>query len=587
MAAEPSRAGIDSLFISRSTLTSEGNKTGSWRFLKPRYDEKTSPCSAACPAGEDIGLIEMLTSQGQLKEAWETILRENPFPGVCGRVCYHPCETVCNRGLFDEPIGIQIIERSLSENAVRYDLKPDLERLPSKNKKIAMIGAGPSGLSAAYFLTLLGYTCEVFESKTEAGGMLRYGIPNYRLPLLPLQTEIERISQIGFTIHLGKTLSKNFFEEARRRYEAVFVGCGLWRTPKLAIPGEDLEGVEDGLAFLEKLNQETFPAMQGLVAILGGGNTAIDVARSVRRLGGQALILYRRRRQDMPAFGEEIQMALEEGVELKELWTPIQIQPEGTAFRLTGQMMRVSDVDKKGKAQVEPIPGKTESFLVTRIFKAIGLEASEGWTNPPTKDQDVISLANTILVPHPQGPVTVFGGDLTVTSKSVVQAVASGKEGALALDLFFQKGPEAIEPGLRASLVGNGPALSVERYLGGPRTTRNPHLVQYEEINHDHFQFSPRLIYPRLLKRERVQSFAEINLKISTDLAMREAKRCFNCGLCNQCDNCRLYCPDLSILREDLPLGRRINYDYCKGCGICVVECPRNAMILEEEQGTY
>ncbi|MBA4393776.1 MAG: hypothetical protein C0407_09515 [Desulfobacca sp.] len=287
----------------------------------------------------------------------------------------------------------------------------------------------------------------------------------------------------------------------------------------------------------------------------------------------------------MPAFEEEIQMAQDEGVELRELWTPVQIQPEGEAFQLTIQQMRVIDTDSSGKAQVEPIPGKTDSLLVTRIYKAIGLEASEDWYNPPAKDRNFVSLANTLLVLTPEGPVKVFGGDLAVSDKSVVQAVASGKEAALALDILFQKGPGAVEPGLRACRIGNGPALSLEMVLKGPRYGRNPHMVQYEEINPDHFQFSPRIMPPRLLKKERVQSFSEINLKISADLAMREAKRCFNCGLCNQCDNCRLFCPDLSVIREDTSQGRRINYDYCKGCGICVVECPRNAMVLEEEQG--
>lgn len=583
MTAEPTRAAIDSLFISRSTLTSEGNKTGSWRFLRPRYNEKTSPCSAACPAGEDIGRIEMLTSQGQLKEAWETILQENPFAGVCGRVCYHPCELVCNRGHFDEPVAVQIIERSLSENADRYGLKPDLERLPSKNKKIAVIGAGPSGLTSAYFLTRLGYSCDVFESNHEAGGMLRFGIPSYRLPPAPLRNEIERISRIGFTIHLGKRLSEHFFEEARGNYEAVLVGCGLGRTPRLIIPGEDLEGVEDGLSFLEQVNRETFPALDGRVAVLGGGNTAIDVARSVMRLGAKALILYRRRRQDMPAFEEEIEMALEEGLEIRELWAPLDIQSEGKGLRLTGQLMQVKGMDQTGRAQVEPISGKTETFLVNRVFKAIGLEAAEEWLIPPEKAPNSISLANSLILPASHGPARVFIGDLAVTSKSVVQAVGSAKEAAIALDVFFEKGPQAIAAELSACRVGTGPSLSMEMYLKGPRSTRNPHLVNYEEINHDHFQFSPRIIYPRLLKTERVHSFTEINLKISADLAMREAKRCFNCGLCNQCDNCRLFCPDLAVLREDTSQGRRINYDYCKGCGICVVECPRNAMVLEEE----
>jgi 2-oxoacid:acceptor oxidoreductase delta subunit (pyruvate/2-ketoisovalerate family) len=271
-------------------------------------------------------------------------------------------------------------------------------------------------------------------------------------------------------------------------------------------------------------------------------------------------------------------------VELRELWTPLHIQPEGKALRLTGQVMQVTGIDRIGRAQVEPLPGKTETVLVTRIFKAIGLEAAEDWIIPPaSRDQNIMALPNSLILASPQSPVQVFVGDLAVTTKSVVQAVGSAKEAALALDVYFQKGLEAVEAELSSCRVGNGPALSLEMYLKGPRSARNPHLVDYEEINHDHFQFSPRIIYPRLLKTERVQSFAEINLKISADLAMREAKRCFNCGLCNQCDNCRLFCPDLAVLKEETPQGRRINYDYCKGCGICVVECPRNAMVLEEE----
>jgi len=584
MTIEANTIGAVSLFIPRSYISSEGNKTGSWRFLRPRYDEKTSPCSVACPAGEDIGRIEMLTSQGQLKEAWETILIENPFPAVCGRVCFHPCETNCNRGHFDETVAISVIERFLAENAVRYDLKPSLQRSASKKQKIAVMGAGPSGLAAAYFLTLLGYSCDVFEAMPEPGGVLRWGIPNYRLPLLPLRTEIERITKIGVAVHLGKPLSQRFFEEAQGRYDAVFLGCGLSRTQNLAVPGEELEGVEDGLSFLRKVNQEDFPALQGTVAVLGGGNTAIDVARSVTRLGGKAVIFYRRRRQDMPAFEEEIQMALEEGVGLKELWAPVQIQPEGGVYRLTLQQMQVNGMDSRGRARVEPIPEKIESVQVTRILKAIGLEASEEWYNPPTEGQGFLSLMNTVLVTAPKGPVKVYGGDLAVATKSVVQAVASGKEAAIALDTFFQKGLEDLESELKACRVGDGFSLSLERYLKGPRYQRSPHVVQYEEINSDHFQFSPRIVKPRLLKEERVRSFAEIDLNISANLAMREAERCFNCGLCNQCDNCRLFCPDLSVIREDSLQGRRINYDYCKGCGVCVVECPRNAMALEEEK---
>ncbi|MBI5601740.1 MAG: FAD-dependent oxidoreductase, partial [Deltaproteobacteria bacterium] len=395
--------------------------------------------------------------------------------------------------------------------------------------------------------------------------------------------EIERIIEVGFAVHLGRSLTPGFLEEARGRYDAVFMGCGLSRTPDLSIPGEELGGVEDGLSFLRKVNQENVPSLEGQVAVLGGGNTAIDVARSVMRLGGKAVILYRRRRRDMPAFEEEIRMALEEGVEIRELSAPVRIEPDGEAYRLTWQPMQVIDMDPRGRARVAPVPEKTESLRCTRIFKAIGLMASEEWYSPPKEGQGVLSLPHTVLVIPPDGGIRVYGGDLAAANKSVVQAGASGKEAALALDIFFQKGPGDVESDLKACQVGNGPSLSFEMYLKGPRYRRSPHVVQPEEINTDHFQFTPRIIKPRLLKEERVRSFAEIDLNISADLAMREAARCFNCGLCNQCDNCRLFCPDLSVIREDTPQGRRIDYDYCKGCGICVVECPRNAMVLEEE----
>ncbi|HYR02509.1 MAG TPA: NAD(P)-binding protein, partial [Syntrophobacteria bacterium] len=190
-----------SLFISRSYLSTESNKTGSWRFLRPRYEEKTAPCSAACPAGEDIGRIEMLTAEGRFHEAWETVLRENPFPGVCGRVCYHPCERVCNRGEFDEPVAVHILERFLADAAARFELKPSLERRTPRAEKIAVVGSGPSGLAAAYFLARLGYRADVFETMPEPGGVLRWGIPLYRLPLSVLNQEIALIRELGVRIH--------------------------------------------------------------------------------------------------------------------------------------------------------------------------------------------------------------------------------------------------------------------------------------------------------------------------------------------------------------------------------------------------
>ena len=571
------------LFIPQSYLTTESNKTGSWRFLRPRYDEKTAPCSAACPAGEDIGRIEMLTAQGLFKEGWETILQENPFPGVCGRVCFHPCERVCNRGEFDEAIAIHNLERFLADTASRYELRPELELLPAKRQKVAVIGAGPSGLAAAYFLTRLGYVCDVYESRSEPGGVLRWGIPSYRLPVKALTNEIELIKRVGFSVQCGQHISKSFLREAREQYDAVFLGCGYSQTPQLKIPGEDHPVVADGLAFLESFSKGEDPQLNGLVAIIGGGNTAIDVARSVLRLGGKPVLIYRRRREDMPAFDDEVAMALEEGIELQELRTVTQIERSGSEYLLTLQRVEVAYLDTDGRACVEPVPQKTETLRVEKIFKAIGLEAAEDWYNPPAEQAGSLRFANSVLTHADGGPAIVYGGDLTNNIKSVVHAVASGKEAAIALDVLFQEGPENIRTRMSECAVGSGPSLSMEIYVKGPRCQRSTHIVQYDEINADYFQLSPRIVQPRLLKDERIHSFAEIDLKISANLAIREAERCFNCGLCNQCDNCRLFCPDLAVKKDSQTQGRHIDYDYCKGCGICVVECPRNAMALEEE----
>ncbi|MCX5841867.1 MAG: NAD(P)-binding protein [Deltaproteobacteria bacterium] len=483
------------LFMPRTYLTTESNKTGSWRFLRPRYDEKTSPCSATCPAGEDIARIEMLATQGLFKEAWETILRENPFPSVCGRVCFHPCEGQCNRREFDTAVAIHSLERFLADTAIRYGIKPDLEKRSSQKQKIAVIGAGPAGLSAAWFLSMLGYACHVFEASAEAGGVLRWGVS----------------------------------------------------------------------------------------AIIGGGNTAIDVARSVVRLGGKALLLYRRRRQDMPALELEVEMALEEGVELQELVAPAAVAREGDQVVLTLQEMKIAG-EEGGRGRVIPDEGKTRKVRIDRIFKAIGAQADEPRYQPPAGASGLLRLSHTVLVRGDQGAVMVFGGDLTNETKSVVHAVASGKQVAMALDTLFQEGIEAMVPKLEACRVGEGPSLSMEIYMGGERRLRNPHVVRYEEINTDYFRFIPRVTQPRLLKEERVQSFEEIDLKISAQLAMKESERCFNCGLCNQCDNCFIFCPDTSVIRDKDHQERHINYDYCKGCGLCVVECPRNAMSLGEEK---
>jgi NADPH-dependent glutamate synthase beta subunit-like oxidoreductase len=570
------------LFMPRTHLSTLGNKTGSWRFARPRYDEKTSPCSAACPAGEDIARIEMLATQGLFKEAWETILLENPFPSVCGRVCFHPCEDLCNRREFDAAVAIHSLERFLADTAIRYGIKPDLEKKPSRKQKIAVVGAGPAGLSAAWFLTLLGYSCRVIEASAEAGGILRWGIPAYRLPLTALRHDIHQIEAQGVSILTESPVTAEVLETLKKDFDAVFMGCGHGRGMAMHVPGEHLTGVAEGLDFLRQIREGQAPACQGVSAVIGGGNTAVDVARSIVRLGGKALLLYRRRRRDMPAFDPEVEMALEEGVELQELLAPVTVAKEGEKILLTLQEMMIAG-EENSRGRIVPDHGKIRRIPVDRVFKAIGAQALEVWHEPDPAYQEMLRLSHTVLESRGTGAVMVFGGDLTNATKSVVHAIASGKQAAMALDALFQEGIGGVVPKLEACQVGDGRSLSMEVYLGGQRRLRNPHVVRYGEINTDHFQFSPRITQPRLLREERARSFEEIDLKISAQLAMKEAERCFNCGLCNQCDNCYIYCPDTSVILEGDHQGRHIDYDYCKGCGLCVVECPRNAMSLGEE----
>lgn len=573
-----------SLFLPRSTTSTEGNKTGSWRFLRPRYDEKTAPCSTGCPTGEDIARIQMLTAQGLFKEAWETILYENPLPGVCGRVCYHPCEGFCNRREFDEAVAIHTVERFLADTAARYGLKPELSRLPSRPEKIAVVGAGPAGLAGAYFLTLLGYQTEVFEAMPEPGGMMRWGIPAYRLNAAALKEEIDRLAGMEIPIHCGRRVGDGFLREASESFQAVFFGSGHWRSLRLMIPGEELPVVKDGLAFLRKVREGDAPSVRGRVAVIGGGNTAVDVARCAVRLGADVTLVYRRRRVDMPAFEEEVRMAVEEGVKILELRAPVSIAVDGDDAVLALRYTRVVDADRRGRAVVALDPERGEELQVKCVFKAVGQEPEDDWLGEVGADGPSLDLGNCLLRRTTDGLPVVFGGDLAVHVKSVVHAVASGKESAMALDVLFREGLDAVRPRLDACRIGEGPARSMEIYLSGARSQRSSHVVRYDEINTDYFQYTPRIVQPRLLKEERVHTFSEIDLRISAAMAMRESERCFNCGICNQCDNCRLFCPDLAVLRDLSPRGRSIQYDYCKGCGVCVVECPRNAMLLEEEQ---
>jgi Pyruvate/2-oxoacid:ferredoxin oxidoreductase delta subunit/thioredoxin reductase len=373
-------------------------------------------------------------------------------------------------------------------------------------------------------------------------------------------------------------------ESFKTQYDALFIACGHGRTIDLKIAGA--QKAVDGLQFLYRLRTNENVSLTGTAAVIGGGNTAVDVARSLVRLGLEPIIVYRRQRQDMPAFDPEVEKALEEGVKLMTLLAPVTIADSNdepptadSLLRLRLQKMKVSDTEIKGRARVVPDGDRFETLQVHHVFTAIGAEPGKTDLHLPADRHAAIRLSHCKLMASDM-PI-IYGGDLTNRVKSVADAIASGKQAAIALDSYFKSGIDAIKDTVTSCQVGPGPAVSMSIYLGQDRKERNPHIVSATEINTHCFKTAERLSAPIAPAEVRIQSFLPVAAKLSQEAILKEARRCFNCGICNGCDYCRLYCPDMSVVIKNEQ--RTISMDYCKGCGLCVAECPRNAMTLKEE----
>ena len=401
-----------------------------------------------------------------------------------------------------------------------------------------------------------------------------------------LEKEISRIQNLGVTVHCNTPVTPELLATIKSRHDALFIGCGHGRAIGLKIEGAQI--ATDGLQFLFQIRAgENVPLKaKESAAVIGGGNTAVDVARTLVRLGVDTTIVYRRRRQDMPAFDPEVEMALNEGIELKTLLSPIGIENTGRSsvdsrgrYAITLQKMKVSSTEISGRARVVPDGDRTEALQVDHIFTAIGAEPAEPWHNIPAGENLSLRLSHCHLIKA--DIPTAYGGDLTNRVKSVSDAIASGKQAAIALDTCFTSGWDAIKAAAAGCQVGPGPAVSMAKYLGQARENRNPHIVTYSEIKTHYFTNSPRTNAQVLAPEDRKHSFSTVESTLSKEAALIESRRCFNCGICNACDYCRLWCPEMSVMVKGD--ARDINLDYCKGCGLCVAECPRNAMALKEE----
>ena len=564
--------------ISVSLGDMDWNKTGTWRAQRPFYEDKTPPCSEACPAGNDIVAFIQKIAQRDFEGAWNLIKEENPFPGICGRVCFHPCESKCNRRDYDEPIAIHALERFVSDFASNLSRK--IEKIKGKGKeKVAIIGSGPAGMSCAYHLARLHYEVTVVESSSSAGGMLRIGIPSYRLPKEVLDREISNIEALGVEIRTGTPLGQDLKLNDLKDFQAVFIATGAHRSRGLEIPGEKGKSVFSGLDLLRKINLGKKIKLGDKIAIIGGGNTAIDVARSVIRLGKKATILYRRSKEEMPAFEDEIVEAIEEGVKIKYLVNPIHIQQKECMKRLECLRMDLGEKDESGRRRPVPIPNSNFFIEADSVIIAAGEEIEVSFLPKEMEKREGIVLTQR---DGSTGIKGIFaGGDLTSNQRTVAHAIGSGKKAALAIDCYL-RGKDSEEV-IRQILIGEGPSLLIFRYLHPEERPMNPHVVTFEELNADYFEPSKRHRESKGLVKKRIKGFGEVTSTFTEGIALEEAERCFSCGTCDGCENCYVFCPDASIIKTEEILSHQVDYDFCKGCGICFSECPRGAISLKEE----
>lgn len=569
--------------VAVSNRPSLENKTGGWRFARPVFVDRVAPCSRQCPAGEDIAGMLFLASQGRYEDAWRLIVRENPFPAVMGRVCYHTCEQRCNRAEHDEAVSIHSVERFLGDYALERGLQ--VEDLPEEGEpSVAVVGAGPSGLSAAYHLRRMGYRLTVLDAMERPGGLMQYGIPAYRLPRDVLDGEIARLERMGVRFEMGRKVGgEKVWADLATEHDAVFLAIGAHREARLDLEGESLDGVFRALPFLADVNHGSFPALGEHVAVIGGGNSAIDCARVCRRLGAKVSVFYRRSEAEMPAHPEEVALAREEGVAFEFLRTPEAILGPDRVRGVRLARMELGEPDETGRRR--PVPtGKTLDAACTGLILAVG-ESPDPESLPGGLELDTSGVPSDAF--GRTGLAKVFvGGDLAPIPRTVTHAIGSGKRAAAAIQAFLSgKGPEHVDILFRWGDTGNVCLGDLEDRTLFPRRNPIPEVVEYDGLNPFYFDRRPALSIRNRSVEERLGGFDEVVSGPTEAEALAEAARCFNCGSCTECGNCYLFCPDVSVLKDPGGFGYAIDLDYCKGCGICVHECPRGAMTMSFGEG--
>jgi NADPH-dependent glutamate synthase beta subunit-like oxidoreductase len=525
--------------------SSLANHTGSWRVERPVYVHNRPPCAEGCPAGQDPRQWLYIAEEGRYEEAWRRVMSVNPFPAVIGRVCYHPCEAVCNRAQLDEAVGINAVERFLGDEAIRRKWTVTVDAAPSGHR-VLVVGAGPAGLTAAYHLRLLGHEVTVRDAGERPGGMMRYGIPAYRLPRDVLDAEIDRIAGLGVTLELGRPVTDLASE--REGFDAVFVAVGQQLGQRTAIPAGDSARILDAISVLHSVADGEPPELGRRVVVYGGGNTAMDAARAARRIGAtDAVVVYRRTRERMPAHETDLSQALAEGVTVRWLSTIAAVD----GGRVTVERMRLDD---SGFPQPT---GEFDELAADSVLLAVGQRA------------DLSLLSDVDGVEFDGGDVRVdaelstgcpgvfAGGDIVRAQRTVTNAIGQGHRASRAIDAYLRGG------------------------VAGPDT--HPPIATFDRLNTWYYSDAPATVQPQLAAARRTSTFEEVVGGLDESTALFEARRCLSCGNCFECDNCYGVCPDNAVIKLGGGPNFAIDLEYCKGCGISAAECPAGAIEMVPE----
>ncbi|GAB4360196.1 MAG: NAD(P)-binding protein [Gammaproteobacteria bacterium] len=535
--------------------TSEARLTGTWRSSIPLYKNLPSPCRGACPVGGRIAEWIREIELGDYKKAWTILMNNNPFPAIAGRICHHPCETACNRNHLDETVGICSLERYIGDMALKEGWacpKPARERKES----VAVIGGGPAGLSAAYQLRRLGIQVSLYESKAQLGGLLRYGIPSYRLDKKILDGEIQRILDLGVKVHLNAEVdSAEALQTLHEQHDAVYLATGASRSKRL--PGLDYSQpwVMDSAEFLADTNAGKHCELGKDLVVIGGGSAAMDVARTARRLGHNVTVLALEPEEMLPADEVEVVEAREEAVTFVTGAMMQSVEARDSSIVLKCIKVEFHPGEVRGQFSIEPIAETEFELTADAIIPSIGQDADLARWQPLLEAAGPVVAIDEKWQTSTRG---IFaGGDVASMDRFVTQAVGMGKEAAWSI-------AREIAPG------------------SGPDVDASERVIPYEAINTSYHTRIGRHKTPKREIEARLQTFEEVQQPLRTEEAVAEASRCFSCGTCIYCDNCYLYCPDMAITK--LERGYEVRDDYCKGCGLCVAECPTGSIAMVKEQ---